>query len=111
MVYLNGYISVSDSDPANNYRKADLLYLSKKYPEAIREADVLVSAPAVSVDPRLYKLQAYSYYEMGDSAKALIKCANILKSNPILCSFRKILNQCQICTVIFPAKTTVLLFI
>ena len=43
LVYLNRYISVSDPDPVNNYRKADLLYLSKKYPEAIREADWLVS--------------------------------------------------------------------
>ena len=43
LVYLNRYISASDPDPVNNYRRADLLYLSKKYPEAIREADWLVS--------------------------------------------------------------------
>ncbi len=71
MVYLNKYISTSDFNPVNSYRKADLLYLSKDYPRAIREADLLVSDQHTEVDPRLFKLLAYSYYELKDSIKAL----------------------------------------
>lgn len=82
LVYLNRYISVSDPDPVNNYRRADLLYLSKKYPEAIREADWLVSGENPAIDPRLYKLQAYSYNELNDSVKALDKMRIYFEKQP-----------------------------
>ncbi len=82
IVYLNHYISVSDPDPANDYKKADLLYLTKKYPDAIREADHLISAQNVTVDPRLYKLRAYSYNELNDSVKALDNMRTYFSNQP-----------------------------
>src|SRR5664279_858047 len=71
MACLDKYISVSDSNPDNSYRQADLLYLFKKYPDAIREAELLVSSQTTAVDPKLFKLLAYSYSELNDSVKAL----------------------------------------
>ena len=82
LVCLNKYISVSDYDPANIYKRADLLYLSKKYPDAIREADLVLSVQNPTVDPRLYKLLAYSYDELNDSVKALNLMQTYFKKQP-----------------------------
>jgi tetratricopeptide (TPR) repeat protein len=82
MVYLNRYISVSDPDPVNKYRKTDLLYLTKNYPAAIREADALVSAQNYVVDPKLFKLLAYSYDELNDSVKALDHMRTYFEKQP-----------------------------
>ena len=71
MVYLNKYMASSDPDPDTKYLRAELLYLTKKYPDAIREAERLVSWQKTAVDPRLFKLLAYSYFELNDSVKAL----------------------------------------
>lgn len=82
LVCLNKYISVSDADAVNSYRKADLLYLSKKYKDAIRESDLLVSGQIPAVDPRLFKLLAYSYYELNDSVQALNNMRLYFKKQP-----------------------------
>jgi len=69
--YLDAYISHSDPDPQNNYLKADLFYVSKKYTDAIEEADDIIQRAGPNVQPRLYKLMAYSYAAKGDSSTAL----------------------------------------
>ena len=71
LVYLDKFALCSDFDPDNNYRKADLLYLSKQYQEAIREAGLLVTKKDSPVDARLFKLLAYSYYALNDTVKAI----------------------------------------
>ena len=69
--YLDAYISHSDPDPQHDYLKADLLYVSKKYTAAIEEADEIIQRAGPNVQPRLYKLMAYSYAANGDSTTAL----------------------------------------
>ncbi len=69
--YLDAYISHSDPDPQHDYLKADLLYVSKKYTAAIEEADEIIQRAGPNVQPRLYKLMAYSYAANGDSSTAL----------------------------------------
>ena len=69
--YLDAYISHSDPDPQHNYLKADLFYVSKKYTDAIDEADDIIQRAGPNVQPRLYKLMAYSYAANGDSSTAL----------------------------------------
>jgi tetratricopeptide (TPR) repeat protein len=49
----------------------DLLYSSRKYQEAIQKAQQLIGQQGGVSEPRLYKLIAYSYKELHDSAKAL----------------------------------------
>jgi hypothetical protein len=71
LIYLGKYIGCSDFNPDNNYRKADLLYLSKNYREAIKEANLIVEKNDSSVDAKIFKLLAYSYNELNDSVKAL----------------------------------------
>ena len=50
---------------------ADLDYVSKKYQEAINSAQNIIARDGDSVQPRLYKLMAYSYAALGDSTTAL----------------------------------------
>ncbi len=69
--YLDAYITHSDPDPQHNYLKADLFYVSKKYSDAIEEADEIIKKAGPDAQPRLYKLMAYSYAANGDSVTAL----------------------------------------
>jgi tetratricopeptide (TPR) repeat protein len=69
--YLDAYISHSDPNPQHDYLKADLFYVSRKYSEAIEEADEIIQRAGPNVQPRLYKLMAYSYAANGDSSTAL----------------------------------------
>jgi tetratricopeptide (TPR) repeat protein len=68
---LNHYITSSDKSVKNDYLMTDLLYASKKYQDAIHNALDLIGQHGVSSEPRLYKLIAYSYKELNDSANAL----------------------------------------
>jgi Tfp pilus assembly protein PilF len=70
MTCLDRYMLVSDFDKDNSYRKTDLLYLSKKYSDAVRQANLLVTKQPAA-DPRIFKLLAYSYRELNDSVRAL----------------------------------------
>jgi len=69
--YLDAYISHADPDLQHDYLKADLFYVSKRYTEAIEEADQIIQRAGPNVQPRLYKLMAYSYAANGDSSTAL----------------------------------------
>ncbi len=63
------FINNSDPDPKNAYLMTDLLYLTKKYNAAITSATGLLNANS-NADARLYKLIAYSYYELNDTSNA-----------------------------------------
>lgn len=68
---LDHYIAASDHSVTNDYLVTDLLYSSRKYAEAITRAQQLIAQQGKGVEPRLYKLVAYSYKEQHDSVKAL----------------------------------------
>jgi hypothetical protein len=50
---------------------ADLDYISKQYKDAIAKANFILDRDKDSTQPRIYKLIAYSYEGLGDSAQAL----------------------------------------
>jgi len=68
---LKHYIATTDPGILNDYLVTDLLYSSRKYQEAIQKAQQLMDQLGGTSEPRLYKLIAYSYKELRDSAKAL----------------------------------------
>lgn len=74
MEYFSKYNNNSDKDIKNKYAYTDLLYLTKKYPEAIDNANQLLSQS--NSQPRLYKLLAYSYEGLKDTAKAIANMTN-----------------------------------
>ncbi len=67
--YFDQYVSLSDKTEDHEYNRADLLYLTKKYNEAIAKGKELLKKP--DVPSRIYKLVAYSYAELKDSTQAL----------------------------------------
>jgi tetratricopeptide (TPR) repeat protein len=67
---LRHYIAATDPGIRNDYLLTDLLYASRKYKEAIEKARQLIDQKGGISEPRLYKLIAYSYKELHDSAKA-----------------------------------------
>lgn len=69
--YLTAYIRNSEPDPKHAYMLADLDYVSKKYQEAINSAQNILTRDGENVQPRIYKLMAYSHAALGDSATAL----------------------------------------
>ena len=71
MDMLNHYIVATDPGIRNDYLVTDLLYSSRKYQDAIQKAQQLIGQHGGVSEPRLYKLIAYSYKELHDSAKAL----------------------------------------
>ena len=71
MEYLQHYMSCSDKNSEDDYRMTDLLYLSKQYDAALRNAMGLLKNKDSASDARLYKLIAYSYNGLNDSANAL----------------------------------------
>ncbi len=71
MDFLKKYIAASDPDVKNDYMVTDLLYASKKYDEAIRQATALINKQGEAAEPRLYKLVAYSYEESGKPEQAM----------------------------------------
>lgn len=71
MGYFNQYTALADASTENEYAYADLLYLSKQYKEAITTAEKLKVKEAAKLQPRIYKLLAYSHAGLGDTAKAI----------------------------------------
>jgi tetratricopeptide (TPR) repeat protein len=69
--YLDKYIANTDASTENDYMLTDLLYASSKSQEAIEKAKSILNKETNNAQPRLYKLIAYSYDALGDSAKAL----------------------------------------
>jgi cytochrome c-type biogenesis protein CcmH/NrfG len=70
MDHLNHFIAARDPGIENDYLLTDLLYASRKYQQALQKAQQLIGQQAGASEPRLYKLVAYSYKELHDSAKA-----------------------------------------
>lgn len=71
MQYFKAYEAASDESLKKDYAYTDLLYLTKQYQQAIANARKLVEQQGEKVQPRLYKLMAYSYAESGDSSAAI----------------------------------------
>jgi len=68
--YLEKFIDNTDYSLRNSYSMTDMLYLNGKYQEAIKSATDILRNKQSKVQPRLYKLIAYSYAMSGDSSKA-----------------------------------------
>jgi len=68
---LKHYIAASDPSIKNEVLVTDLLYASQRYQEAIQHAQGLIGHQGNTPEPRLYKMIAYSYKELNDSARAL----------------------------------------
>ena len=71
MECLRHYIAATDPGIHNDYLVTDLLYSSQKYDSAIDHARQLIDRQGKTSEPRLYKLIAYSYKELHDSARAM----------------------------------------
>ncbi|OQP61287.1 hypothetical protein A3860_06140 [Niastella vici] len=69
--YFQQYAAKSDYDKQNDVLYTDLLYLNKQYKEAVAKAQQLLNEHQGDSMPRLYKLMAYSYMGLSDSASAL----------------------------------------
>jgi tetratricopeptide (TPR) repeat protein len=70
MEYFTKYAAHTEVDPKNDYLYTDLVYLSKQYDKAIQNARQLLQKNG-DKEPRLYKLIAYSYQGLKDTANAL----------------------------------------
>lgn len=68
--YFNKYKAVTDVTPEMGYEERSLLYAARKYQEAIDKTKAAISAEGDKADPRNYKLVAYSYSELKDTANA-----------------------------------------
>jgi len=68
---LNAFIRHSDFDSSQAYMVTDLQYASRKYAEAIASSRNLIARDGDKVQARIYKLIAYSYAALKDSAAAL----------------------------------------
>jgi tetratricopeptide (TPR) repeat protein len=71
MVYFNKYSPLADKTTQLEYTYTDLLYLTKEYPQAIGHARQLLLQEGNNVQPRLYKLIAYSQKELKDTMAAI----------------------------------------
>lgn len=80
MQYFNQYVSLSDKSIQQDYALTDLLYLNKDYRNAISHARQLIDAEGDSVQPRLYKLIAYSFSESKDTASAILNMQQYFKA-------------------------------
>ncbi|MEO6070113.1 MAG: tetratricopeptide repeat protein [Chitinophagaceae bacterium] len=69
MDYFKKYTSLADYEAHNEYAYTDLLFLNKQYNEAILGAQKLLQQDEKV--PRLYKLMAYSYAGIKDTAAAI----------------------------------------
>lgn len=68
--FLDAYIRHAEPDPSQLYMKADLAFVSQQFPAAIGWAQKIISTAGDSIQPRIYKLAAYSYAAVKDSATA-----------------------------------------
>jgi tetratricopeptide (TPR) repeat protein len=68
--YLNKFIAVADPSPQNEYDRTALLFLQKKYDEAIAGSKDAIAKQGDKADAHYYLLAAYSYDAKGDSVNA-----------------------------------------
>ena len=71
MDYLKKYIAASDPDSQQDFLLTDMLYTQGKYQAAIDKATMLMALHSAEA-PRLNKLVAYSYKELGKPDTALV---------------------------------------
>ena len=71
MDYYKKYMNNSDASIQNQYDLADLLYISKQYPQAVEKANEIVKEEGDKAQPRLYKLIGYSLAAQKDTARAI----------------------------------------
>ncbi|HEY8388287.1 MAG TPA: tetratricopeptide repeat protein [Parasegetibacter sp.] len=69
--YLESYIANTDKSVNHEYMLTDLLYVSGKHQEALVKAQEILQREGDKVQPRIYKLLAYSYDAVQDSVKAM----------------------------------------
>ena len=67
---LQKYKAVADQGPELEYLEASMYYASRQYQQAVDASKELITKYADKADPRLYKLAAYSYAELKDTASA-----------------------------------------
>jgi Tfp pilus assembly protein PilF len=68
--YAKLFVENSDPGPQNDYLIYQTLYAKKQYDEAIAGAKSIISKAGATVNPRVYRLLAYSYVEKGDTVSA-----------------------------------------
>jgi tetratricopeptide (TPR) repeat protein len=64
------YIAAADPSVDNEYFRIQSIYLQKNYDQAITLANDVVSKSGGQVNPRLYRVLAYSHMDKGDTATA-----------------------------------------
>ncbi len=69
--YFNRYKTNADSGPALDYEEASLQFAAGDFKNAIAKSDALLKSQGEKADARLYRLKAYSYDKLNDSANAL----------------------------------------
>lgn len=69
--FFNKYKSNADPGPALDYEEASLQFAAGDFKNAIAKSDALLTAQGDKADARLYRLKAYSYDKLNDSANAL----------------------------------------
>lgn len=70
MGYLNKYIAASDYSPENDYRMTDILFVNKKFPEALDKGLKLLENNSDTGNARLFKLIANCYKELHQPDRA-----------------------------------------
>ena len=104
--FLKAYLRNADPSPVQAYMLADNYFISKKYQEAIQEANKIINTEKDSAAPRLYKLIAYSYAELGDSAAALTNMdLYFKKQNPSDCLAKDFELKAKLVEKLNPDKT------
>ena len=69
--FFNKYKINADAGPALDYEEASLQFAAGDFKNAIAKSDALLKAQGEKADARLYRLKAYSYDKLNDSANAL----------------------------------------
>jgi Flp pilus assembly protein TadD len=64
------YKAVTDATPELDYDETSFFFASRQFQEAINKSKEKISALGDKADPRYYKLAAYSYAELKDTANA-----------------------------------------
>ena len=68
--YFDKFLAVSDPTPTSEYDRTSIIWASRDFQGAIKEATAKIGQLGDKADPRYYKLVAYSYDELKDSANA-----------------------------------------
>jgi tetratricopeptide (TPR) repeat protein len=81
--FLNAYLRFADPSPSHEYMLTDYSYLSGNYKDAISRAHELENRDGDDLQPRIYKLLAYSYAAIEDTAKAWNSMTTYFQQQPV----------------------------